>query len=309
MVNDDKVGAAAYDKSIRSPEPMDPAAASERLKDIKRILNQHEVMFFLGSGTCLGAIRESRFIPWDDEMDVASVIGLHGLGEETIDRVVASFTENGYYARIARTSRHVGVSVVKSSIRADWTCHRIVADSVYEYPAVRIPLRLFTQLKEIDFIGEKFLVPNPPEKYLRMKYGPDWGVPKGPGFEKDVVQKIPDSDLLSRSHRFGKFLSQHIVPWRAGRLRVLDRNGDPVNGAEVVVVGVGRSRTDTRGYARFYVPEEYYYAVIVRYGDHEEVLYEEVLTPGGAYVYRPGPVVSPEEHYKAGVRAMALSRE
>ena len=57
------------------------------------------------------------------------------------------------------------------------------------------------------------------------------------------------------------------------------------------------------------MPEEFYYAVIVRYGNHEEVLYSEVLTPGGTYVYRPGPEVSPEEHYKAGVWAMALSRE
>ena len=57
------------------------------------------------------------------------------------------------------------------------------------------------------------------------------------------------------------------------------------------------------------MPDEYYYAVIVRYGDHEEVLYEEVLTPGEMYVYRPGPVITPQQHYKAGVRAMALSRE
>ena len=231
------------------------------------------------------------------------------MDEETITRVVASFTENGYYAHVDRTSRYVGVSVVKSSIRADWTCHRIIGDSVYQYPAVRTPLRLFTQLKEIEFIGEKFLVPNPPEEYLRIKYGPNWGTPKGPGFEKDVVQKIPEADILSRSQRLSKFLTQHVVPWRAGRLRVLDRNDDPVNGAEVVVVGVGRSRTNTKGYARFYVPEECYYAVIIRYGDHEEVLYEEVLTPGGTYVYRPGPEVSSEQHYKEGVRAMALSRE
>ena len=309
MVTSNDAGEAAYDRSINSPEPMDPAAAAERLKDIKRILDQLEVVFFLASGTCLGAIRENRFIPWDDEMDMGSIIGLHGLDEETVDRVIAAFAEDGYYVRVDRTSRHVGVSVVKSSIRADWTCHRIVGDSVYQYPAVKTPVRLFTQLKEIDFIGEKFLVPSPPEEYLQIKYGPDWRTPKGPGFEKDVVRKIPDADILSPSRRLGKLLTQHIVPWKAGRLRVLDRNGDPVHGAEVVVVGVGRSRTNTQGYARFYVPEEYYYAVIVRYGEHEEVLYTEVLTPGGTYVYRPGPEVSPEEHYKAGVRSMALSRE
>ena len=64
MVTSNEEGQAAYEKSIKSPKPLDPAAAAERLKDVKRILDQLVVVFFLGSGTCLGAIRENRFIPW-----------------------------------------------------------------------------------------------------------------------------------------------------------------------------------------------------------------------------------------------------
>ena len=309
MKNIDKEGEAAYEKSVIDPKPMDPIAASDILKDIKRILDQLGAVFFIASGTCLGAIREERFIPWDDEMDIGSVIGLNGLDEETIDRGIVAFKENGYYVHVNRTSRHIGVSVVKSSIRADWTCHRIIGDSVFQYPGVRTPLRLFKQLKEIDFIGEKFLVPNPPEEYLETKYGPNWATPKGPGFEKEVVDKIPDADILSRRQRLYKLITLFLVPWRAGRLKVLDENDNPVSGAEIVLVGIGRSKTNSEGYAKFYVPEKYDYAVNVKYGDHEELLYGEELIPGATYVYRPGPDVSPEEHYKAGVRAMALSRE
>ncbi|MEE8443335.1 MAG: LicD family protein [Dehalococcoidia bacterium] len=304
-----EAGEAAYEESIKSPEPMYPAAATERLKYLKRIFDQHGVTFFLGSGTCLGAIREDRFIPWDDEMDTCSVIGLHGFTEETIDRVIATFTADGYYVHVGDSSNTVSIAVVKSSIRADWTCFRIHGDSLIQYPAVKTPLRLFTNLKEIDFIGEKFLVPNPPEEYLRIKYGPEWKTPKGPGFEKDVVQKIPDADILSRSRRLNQFLTKNLVMWRAGRFRILDHEGEPVNDAEVVVVGIGRSMTNNQGYARFYVPDKSFYAVIVRYDGHEEVLYEEVLTPGETYVYRPGPETTVQEHYEAGVRAMALTRE
>ena len=204
-------GAAAYEKSVIEPKPMDPIAAAERLIDIKRILDQLGAVFFIASGTCLGAVRDGQFIEWDDEMDMGSVIGLNGLDEKTIDRGIAAFEDNGYYVHVDRSSRHIGVHVVKSSIRADWTCHRIVGDSVFQYPGVRTPLELFTQLKEIDFIGEKFLVPNPPEKYLETKYGPNWATPKGPGFEEQVVSKIPDGDILTPWQRLNKFITLRLT--------------------------------------------------------------------------------------------------
>ena len=309
MQDTDKEGAAAYEKSVIAPKPMDPIAAAERLIDIKRILDELGAVFFIASGTCLGAIREGQFIPWDDEMDMGSVIGLNGLDEKTIDRGITAFENNGYYVHVDRSSRHIGVHVVKGSIRADWTCHRISGGSVFQYPGVRTSLELFTQLKEIDFIGEKFLVPNPPEKYLETKYGSNWATPQGPGFEEEVVSKIPDGDILTPRQRLSKFIVLRLALWRAGRLTVLDENDIPVSGAEVAIVGIGRSKTNSEGHVRLYIPEKYDYAINVKYDDHEELLYTEELIPGGTYVYRPGPEVSPEEHYKAGVRAMALSRE
>ena len=66
---------------------------------------------------------------------------------------------------------------------------------IFHYPGIQLPLRLFTKLKEIEFIGEKFLVPNPPEEYLRIKYGPSWMTPKKMEWVKDVVQMIPEASL------------------------------------------------------------------------------------------------------------------
>ena len=61
--------------------------------------------------------------------------------------------------------------------------------------------------------------------------------------------------------------------------------------------------------AKFYVPNEAYYAMVISYERHQEVLYEELLAPRTNFIYRPGPIVTSEQHYKAGVRAMVLSRE
>ena len=33
--------------------------------------------------------------------------------------------------------------------------------------------------------------PNPPEEYLRLKYGEEWMIPKREDYEKDVVGLIP----------------------------------------------------------------------------------------------------------------------
>lgn len=40
-----------------------------------------------------------------------------------------------------------------------------------------LPTRLFDPLKEIEFLGHKFLVPNPPEEYLVKNYGDNWKMP------------------------------------------------------------------------------------------------------------------------------------
>lgn len=42
----------------------------EMLKYIDSICKEHNIQYWLSSGTCLGAIRHGGFIPWDDDLDI-----------------------------------------------------------------------------------------------------------------------------------------------------------------------------------------------------------------------------------------------
>jgi hypothetical protein len=55
----------------------------------------------------------------------------------------------------------------------------------------------------------------------------------------------------------------------------------------VHVAGITRTRTNRKGVASFYLPNAGNYALAITANGAEEILYEEALTPGGAWVYRP----------------------
>ena len=284
VVSSNGADAVALERSYSVAPPIDVATAERLVKEAKQIMDQLGVAFFLRQGTCLGAIRDKGFMPWDDDVDLGSIIGLHGLTEQTIEAVASAFRDNGYFANIEHSDHYINVAMMKSSTRIDWASYRIIDDSIVHYPGVWIPTRLFASLKEIDFIGTKFLVPNPPEEYLRLKYGPEWMTPKKPGgYEKDVLEMTLDTSPSDSSKR----ISQR----GAGKLRVLDHENEPVFGAEVRIAGVGRSTTNKLGYAKFYLPADDWYALVIKYDNHEEVLYMEKMTQGQTYIYRPDPSI------------------
>ena len=275
---------------------MDMTAAEALLKEAKQILDRLGVAFFLRHGTCLGAVRDDALIQWDDDLDIGSVIGMHGLTEELVRSTANVFKEYGFDAGIEECELHVSVDLKKSDTQMDWTCYRIIEDSIYQWPVVRIPASLHADLKEIDFLGEKFLVPNPPEEYLELKYGPEWMIPKRPGgFEQEVLDLMAETSLPTTFDGI-MGVANRLEPQRhTGSLKVLDLEGRPVEGAEVslaattVLTGLARSRTNIDGYVYFSLPGNAGYAVAIQYGDHKEILYVEHLAPGVDYVYRPDP--------------------
>ena len=267
----------SLDYTLKYNPPMDHEAAERNLKELKSILDGLGVVFMLGSGSCLGAIRDGAFIPWDDDIDLLAVLGVNDLTEQTLDSVLVAFEEAGYHVMRQDGPDSVVMMTMKDGARVSLESLRITGEHVFSFPGVLLPSVMFTKPKEIDFLGERFNVPNPPEEYLALKYGPNWKIPRRSGeYERDVVVKIPSADI------------EGSPCW----VRVLDEGGNPVEGAEVSLVGGGASSTDAQGYAEVIVPRAYWFALMITYPGHEEVLYMEELEPGGRFVYRAGSMAA-----------------
>ena len=275
---------------------MDMTDAEALLKEAKQILDQLGLAFFLRHGTCLGAVRDKAFIEWDDDLDIGSVIGLHGLTEKIVRETAVVFRERGFAVEVIDSELHLSVDMKKYGIQMDWTCYRIIDDSIYQWPVVQIPVSLHTNLKEIDFLGEKFCVPNPPEEYLRLKYGPEWMIPKrAGGFEQEVLDLMAETVLPVGSTGTMRLANEYLSENHTGSLKVVDLDGQAVQGAEIalaatsVLTGLERSETNEGGFVYFTLPEAACYVVAVKDGERREILYLEELVPGVDYIYRPDP--------------------
>lgn len=78
----------------------------ELLKELKRVCYTNGIQFFLAYGSCLGAIRHSGFIPWDDDIDVC-------MTNEDFEKLKKSAGEfaPGFFLQTHETDRGYGLMI------------------------------------------------------------------------------------------------------------------------------------------------------------------------------------------------------
>ena len=70
METSDRANAEAQNVLTRTTPAMNMVIAERLLLEAKEIMDGFGVKFFLRQGTCLGAVRDNAFIPWDDDIDI-----------------------------------------------------------------------------------------------------------------------------------------------------------------------------------------------------------------------------------------------
>ena len=272
--------------------PMNIKEGEKLLLEIKKIMDELNVVFFLRNGTCLGAVRDGQLIEWDDDIDIGSILGMNDLDEQTIYKTVDTLKLNGFDAKVSESSFHIAVSLSKSNIPIDWTCYKVIEDSIYQYPAIKIPVEIYKNLTAIPLLGSMFLVPNPAETYLTLKYGPDWSIPKKDDYQDDIINSVPESVLEDQFTIFNKIHKFFFPRNYITKIRILDSDEKPVEQTKVTIAGLNTSITDKDGYAEFDLLSKDWYAIVIENGNKKEILYEEILQPGLKYDYLPSKSTS-----------------
>jgi len=265
----------AMEYSLRYNPPVDAETAAHRLVEVKDIFDQLGITFVLSSGSCLGAVRDSALIPWDDDIDLVSIIGENGLTPEVICAAIEVFRTQGFYVRRNPNWSALSHSFMKDYVRIDWSCLYQFDGKVYSYPGVAVPSKFYVYPRYIEFLGLQFLVPDPPEDYLELKYGPEWMIPKRPGqYEQDVIANVETLQVTGDT----------CV------IRIMAADGSPVGNARVTLAGGSDAITNEAGEAQIMLGGTSWYALTIRYPGHEQALYMEELEPDTTYVYRADSV-------------------
>lgn len=171
---------------------MDEILAKRILFDVADILEGIGIQFFLSQGTCLGAYRDGDFIERDDDIDLITK------AEEFVPKfplLAKRLASKGYQYGISKTplSRIHQASVCEKSLRLDINSLFLIDNERWQAGKIHsfvYPAYLFDNPKKIDFLGRKFNIPTPTTKYLELRYGSDYMIPKlGPFRLKDIPKE------------------------------------------------------------------------------------------------------------------------
>jgi len=154
------------------PKPLDDNAGNI-LKDVVSKLKCH---YWLSAGTALGLWRDKDLLPNDTDIDIA-IEGYKGI-EKDLQAWLPDYKLFRYATHSFNTMQ---MAFVKDGTCIDfyiyWPDKRWLVN-VGEYGRVMFPA---TMLRNTVTVATKYgglNMPNPPDEYLRIKFGDDWMIPQ-----------------------------------------------------------------------------------------------------------------------------------
>ena len=169
-----------------------------------RILKKNGINYWICNGTLLGIIRDSKLIPWDQDIDLAIfgtserdqiVTILNAAGFKLIDEGNSSdyvafiyqdvkvdinffIQRNGYLSSLWRVTKDIGATYqlirILTKLGLGIPKNRIF----WKLEGYKVPSDYVFPLSTINYHGEEISIPSRPKDSLEYTYGPDWNIPK-----------------------------------------------------------------------------------------------------------------------------------
>ncbi|WP_110641190.1 LicD family protein [Salinicola sp. CPA57] len=162
--------------------------AAVALKDINRVLRANGMKPFLVSGTLLGCVREGKLLAHDNDIDI-------GLMSDTDEQIVSKvLAASGYFHLLPRRAGDCLRVKHLNGIAIDVFLHYSENDAVWHGGTKARWYNSPFRLTETLFLGERFWIPEAPERYLEENYG-DW---RTPIVNFDSTLDTPNAEIRSQ---------------------------------------------------------------------------------------------------------------
>ena len=161
-------------KKVRDRTPEELSVKKNEFLKICDILDQLNINYFLQTGVLLGAIREQNFIKWDWDVELA--IFEEEIMPNATNLLNALFDSGFEIINVNPFSSFFKINTKKRGTKFS-LCGLKMSRKKWRYRSNwRYPASLFNNATSIDFLGNDYLAPYPPEAMLSFIYG-DWKTP------------------------------------------------------------------------------------------------------------------------------------
>jgi len=167
------------------------------LKEVKKILDENDIKFWIDAGTLLGAIRDNDFIEWDKDIDISTM----EKNKNKIADLKNEFNKIGKFGAHIRENDYLASHyILKGDFKIDIYYWKDIGNEYIcyanrEFISVISP-EYFKKLKKIRFKDIEIPVPDNTIEYLKEHYGESW--------------IIPDKNWQENRKRFFKPLKDYV---------------------------------------------------------------------------------------------------
>ncbi len=158
--------------------PLNTKVCEENLLLLNEILTKADIPFWLSEGTALGVVRDSKIIPWDDDLDISFMYNYREKFLELLPIleqngfVLSLVLNNGNFLGFIKNNEKVDIDIVQK----DGSCNAAKTKNAGYTSKCNDILPYLNRMRKITFLGKEFNVPG--DDYFEFLYGSDWKTPK-----------------------------------------------------------------------------------------------------------------------------------